>query len=665
MSKPIISKIPMKISVPVMLSALVLGVVLILSIIAFVEAKSTVNELMAEHLARIHDQIGRGLKDFLNLPKKIQRLNSNLIEEGLINLDDLRAWRPILFEQVQIFDGLSSITWVSASGQSVGISRYSDGSGYEFAIKDEQTGKHIQKFYCDVLGRIDKEPIENFPYNPIDRAWYKLAVNSYKPTWTNPYAYTLKGGSGGTSLALGYAQPFRDGNGKIIGALNAELTLDDITLFLEKLRVGKTGKAFVIDHRGYLIATSTGVPITDIRNYPLIASESADRQIATAAKNIEDAFESFKDIEARYQIRLRISGQPYLLMLSPHEYGTGLIWIISTLIPESDFLAEIKSGRQRSIKIGIIAVFISLSLGIVLAALSLRPMLDLVAYVKRIGQGDYDHELKLEYSKEFVQLSKEINTMTAGLKDRMRLRHSLALAQEVQQNLLPSITPKFKGLDIASHSIYCDETGGDYFDFLNINGLPPTTAAIAVGDVAGHGVAAAMYMATARGILRSRCQERGTLSDLLYHLNNLLVEDTGDDQFMTLLLMTVDAQRKEMRWATAGHDAPLVYDPTSDGFVALRSHSICLGIKKDINYTEQCFENVKRGHIYMALTDGLVETFNKEGEMFGKERLCQLIRRFAHLSADELRLRCEEELNRFRGESSLDDDYTLVIVKVR
>ena len=160
-------------------------------------------------------------------------------------------------------------------------------------------------------------------------------------------------------------------------------------------------------------------------------------------------------------------------MMSPYEYENGMTWVISTLVPESDFLSEIKSGRKRSIKIGVIAIFLSLALGGVLAAVSLRPMLDLVSYVKRIGKGDYDHQLKLEYSKEFVQLSKEIKAMTAGLKERMRLRHSLALAQEVQQNLLPSATPRFEGLGIASHSSFCDDTGGDYFDFLNINGLPP------------------------------------------------------------------------------------------------------------------------------------------------------------------------------------------------
>ena len=283
--------------------------------------------------------------------------------------------------------------------------------------------------------------------------------------------------------------------------MNAELTLDDITLFLEKLRVGRTGKAFLIDQRGRLIAASSGVPIRDSENYPVIASAAADRQIAAAATRLEEEFGSYEAIEGRYQLKLEINGKAYLLMISPSEHKTGLTWIIATLVPESDFLAEIKAGRNRHIKIGSLAVFVTLLFGVVVAAISIWPMMDLVAFVHRIHQGDLEQELKLEYSTEFVQLSKQMNAMAAGLRDRMRLRNSLALAQEVQQNLLPSGKPKIKGLDIAGHATYCDETGGDYFDFLTIAGRPDTTAAIAVGDVVGHGVAAAMLMASARGIL--------------------------------------------------------------------------------------------------------------------------------------------------------------------
>jgi len=180
-------------------------------------------------------------------------------------------------------------------------------------------------------------------------------------------------------------------------------------------------------------------------------------------------------------------------------------------------------------------------------------MMDLVAFVHRIHQGDLEQELKLEYSTEFVQLSKEMNTMAAGLRDRMRLRNALALAQEVQQNLLPSDMPEINGLDIAGHATYCDETGGDYFDFLRIAGQPDTTAAIAVGDVVGHGLAAAM--------------------------------------------------RKEICWAAAGHNAPIVYDPATDHFSEFNGSGMSLGLVKGVAYEEQLFTDVQSGQVIMAFTD--------------------------------------------------------------
>jgi len=191
--------------------------------------------------------------------------------------------------------------------------------------------------------------------------------------------------------------------------MNAELTLDDISLFLEKQSIGRTGKAFLVDHRGRLAATSTGVPVADSMNYPVIATDSADNYIVTAAKHLEKAFGFFKAIDARYQLSLKINSKPHLVMVSPYEHETGLTWVIATLVPESDFLAEIKSARQRSLKIGIIAILITLLFGVIMGAISLWPMLDLVRYVHQVGKGDLDHELRLGYSTEFVKLSKEIN----------------------------------------------------------------------------------------------------------------------------------------------------------------------------------------------------------------------------------------------------------------
>jgi serine phosphatase RsbU (regulator of sigma subunit) len=663
MFRKTISKIPMKISLPLVFTAPVIVAVIVLSAIAYLEANSAVNDLMAQNLVQIQDHIEERLHDLLNLPSRIQRINANLIRQEHLNLKHLRSWRTTLFEQAQAFKGLSSITWGSADGRSVGIAHLPDKTGYEFTIKDEETGPDLFEYFCDGHGRMNKYPNKTFPYDPRIRPWYKAAILADKSTWTDPYARIHKDGAAVT-LALGYAQPFRDSNGRLIGVMNAELTLNDITLFLENLSVGRTGKAFILDQQGRLIATSSGVPLTDTRNYPVVASASADRQISRAAAFLEQEFESYRSIDGRYQLRLKINREPYLLMISPSAHETGLNWLIATLVPESDFLSSIKAGRYRNVKIGVVAVLATLLFGIILAAISIWPMLDLIAYFNKLGRGQLDQEVKLEYSTEFVDLSKKINAVTADLRDRMRLRNALALAQEVQQNLLPSGTPVVKGLEIAGHATYCDETGGDYYDFLEIAGQLDTTATIVVGDVVGHGVAAAMLMATARGILLSRCRTPGNLAELLAHLNNQLVDDTGGERFMTMLLMTVDAEHNEMRWASAGHDAPLVYDSVADRFHELNGSNISLGLKKKAEYEERIFSDVKAGQIFMASTDGLWEAFNTSGEMFGKERVRNLIRRCADLSAAEICDRMNAELSNFLGDTTPDDDLTFVIVKV-
>jgi sigma-B regulation protein RsbU (phosphoserine phosphatase) len=465
-------------------------------------------------------------------------------------------------------------------------------------------------------------------------------------------------------LGIGFVQPIRDKAEKILGVIDAELSLYDISQFLDKLRVGKTGLAFVMDRKGRLIATSTSAPVTDLEHKLLFTSKFSNRVVAAAGVYLNEEFTSLEDITIPYQVSLDIEEKSYLFMVSPFEHMTGLGWLIATMVPATDYMTDIEAARQRNILIGITAVGITVMLGLVFAYIGVRALLDLVDHVRRIGKGDLEHELQLQYSPEFVKLSNEINTMTAGLRDRMRLRHSLALAMEVQQSLLPSDTPNIEGLDIVGHSAYCDETGGDYYDFLDITGISSTTAAIAVGDVVGHGVAAAMLMATARGILRCRCQESGTLADLLNNMNDLLVKDTGDERFMTMLLMTIDAVNGRLRWATAGHEPPFVYDKGPDRFIELEGSGYPLGLMSGITYDEYSFASVKTGQVYVASTDGIWETVGPKGEMFGINRFRELIRRYAHLSAAQISKRISIDVEDFRGGSKQSDDITFVVIKV-
>ena len=228
------------------------------------------------------------------------------------------------------------------------------------------------------------------------------------------------------------------------------------------------------------------------------------------------------------------------------------------------------------------------------------------------------------------------------------------------------IIRKSSNLDIAGHSTYCDETGGDYYDFLNVSELSENQIVLALGDVMGHGAAAAMLMATARGILRSRAEMSGTLAEMLTHMNKLLAIDTGGTRFMTMMLMILDLETGKGRWASAGHDPPVVYDSQSDEFIEMGDESgLPLGIVEEETYEEMEFENVRSGQTYLIATDGLWEAQPAEGELFGWDRMKEAVRRHASLPAEEMKVRILAELDEFMGDEKPHDDVTFIIAKVK
>jgi sigma-B regulation protein RsbU (phosphoserine phosphatase) len=254
--------------------------------------------------------------------------------------------------------------------------------------------------------------------------------------------------------------------------------------------------------------------------------------------------------------------------------------------------------------------------------------------------------------------------MADGLKDRMRLRHALNLAMEVQQNLLPSNKPQIPGIDIAARSQYCDETGGDYYDYLDVEEMGENKLSIALGDVTGHGIAAAMLMASARGVLRSHVQERGSLGELLMHVNRSLVADTAGTRFMTMFLGVVDVSTMSLRWTSAGHDQPLLYDPDSGKLIDIPGENgLPLGVMDSETYHEQIHTGLRAGQIMLIGTDGLWESRNPADELFGKDRVRDAMATLAHLSSAEIEAGIYQRMHEFCAGRPLHDDITYVVIK--
>ena len=260
--------------------------------------------------------------------------------------------------------------------------------------------------------------------------------------------------------------------------------------------------------------------------------------------------------------------------------------------------------------------------------------------------------------------SKIIGKM-AFVTDMTEHKKSLALAGEIQKNLLPQKNPKISGLDIAGKNISCDEIGGDYFDFLMGLECSNNHFDVVVGDVTGHGVDAALLMTTARAFLRMRASQCGGISQIVTEMNRHLTLDILDTgRFMTLFYMRIDPENKKIQWVRAGHDPAIVYDPAENKFEELNGAGLALGIDGSYVFVENLKTGLREGQIIAIGTDGIWETFNTNGKMFGKERFRDIIREKAHLGANEIIDAVYNELNTFSSGLKKKDDATLIIIKL-
>ncbi len=252
------------------------------------------------------------------------------------------------------------------------------------------------------------------------------------------------------------------------------------------------------------------------------------------------------------------------------------------------------------------------------------------------------------------------------LKEHRRMRRSLSLAKEVQQNLLPRKTPQLIGLDIAGKSIYCDETGGDYFDYHDLGEGDHEKLGVAIGDVSGHGISAALLMAAVRAALRQRISLRGSLKDIISDVNRQLVSDIEDSgQFIGLFYLVVDPLKRSIKWVRAGLSPAVLYDPETDSIEALNGPGVALGVDSGLQYAENEKHNMKTGQIIVLATDGILEARNPEGRMFGKDAIVNVVRQNKYADAKQLLNAVFDDLKRFRREVELEDDITLVVIKIK
>jgi sigma-B regulation protein RsbU (phosphoserine phosphatase) len=282
--------------------------------------------------------------------------------------------------------------------------------------------------------------------------------------------------------------------------------------------------------------------------------------------------------------------------------------------------------------------------------------------LERVTQGDLSKLVPVATNDEFGVIAGHTNLMIHGLRHRLKMITALRLAEELQQHFLPKKPADHPGLQVSGTSVYCDETGGDYYDYLK---LPHGRLGVVVADSADHGVGSALHMTTARAFLLSGARDYHGPANLLTEVNRFLTRDSVETgRFITMFFLEIDPANRTLRWVRAGHDPALLYDPAKDSFQELDGDGIALGVVEDVRFQDSGLQGWTAGSILIVGTDGLRETMNSQDEMFGRERLRDLIRRNAGESAEGIQKAVIESLHRFRGEVPQEDDLTLVVIRL-
>jgi len=508
-------------------------------------------------------------------------------------------------------------------------------------------------------------------YNPQDRPWYTFAKKRGTLGWTRPYIDAAT-----RQAIMSVSMPVRHADGSFAGVAAIDVLLSEI------LQINELSSQWSPAMRSLVVWSGAredngehGLWVVARKDY--VENAAAWSGVMGLERLASSDLSKMNHLER--EIRTQKSG--YLEM---DYYGVDSVWAhadagenvhLILIVPKKVIMKHFDQVRKTlhslvreqwmitgTVAIGVILLLVLA--GLWFARAMIRPLSIMVEAVKRLAEGDFSARININTGDERDLLAKSFNEMVPQVEDRMQIRKSLEVAKEIQQNLLPQEIPSLSGFDIAAKSLYCDETGGDYFDFFPCEDEHCLRFGIAVGDVTGHGVGAALLMATARALIRGLVTRPEKLAECLTQVNRLLsadVRDTG--RFMSLFFLMLDEGSRAISWVRAGHDPAMLYNPAKNLVEELVGPGMVLGVEEDY-----CYEQVDKaietdGTIIFIGTDGIWETHNSEGELFGKDRLHRIIRENADKSAEGIQSAVLDAVRKFRGDVPQEDDITLVVIK--
>ena len=279
---------------------------------------------------------------------------------------------------------------------------------------------------------------------------------------------------------------------------------------------------------------------------------------------------------------------------------------------------------------------------------------------KRINNQNYSEaDVEFIYSiGSLAIISLENRRLFKEALDKQKMEEELELARGIQRNLLPSEIPVYKNFDISAFNLASQHVGGDYYDIIT---LDEDSFCIAIGDVSGKGVPAALLMANLQAFLKTTCKQGMHLEQATALINDLISENTSDGKFITFFWAVFEDSKKTLHYVNAGHNHPLLV--RNGEIKKLGKGGIILGVMKTTIPYESEIVNLEKDDVLVLFTDGITEAMNVKGEEFSDEKLEEIVLKNCSKPSREILDSIKNEVQSFAAGTVQSDDMTIVVLK--
>ena len=382
--------------------------------LSFRSGEEAVSDVANQLQGEVTKRVAATLSSYQNIPHQVNRLNSDQVALGLLNLQDLAAWEKYLWRQVQVFPQINVIALANDQGEYVAATNLGNGNILRAITDRTLESQPLNSYNTDQEG--DRTTLVSAApkYDARTRPWYKTAVQAGRATWTTVYQNVVDNTS-----QISAVLPLYDRDKKLIGVGATVVRLSYFSEFLQTLRIGKTGQVFIIEPDGNMIATSTTEPLVQKVN------NKAERINITASSNpltqatgkfLQGQSTDFLPKAQSENPELFFNNQPHYVQVTQVKDENGLNWLIVVVVPKADFLGQIIENNQRTVLLCFLALAIAILVGIKTSKWIVDPIKRLSVAANAIAQRNLDQRVPMQGNKEIVNLSISFNSMAEQLQ---------------------------------------------------------------------------------------------------------------------------------------------------------------------------------------------------------------------------------------------------------